>query len=134
MQISDYIPFNISKCLYFIDLTHFKGQGRYPYNNFIGFLENLRHHNFVLRLSDLQHFLFYSSTSQTDDSRILEAFKKVFLIRIHYKLSSDENSGGQGIIEDFFSLILTNLITHYLRMNYYIQKIGGLDLNGIQLK
>ena len=54
MQISDYIPFNIIKCLYFFDLTHFRGQGRNPYNNFVAFLENLRHHNFVLRLSDLQ--------------------------------------------------------------------------------
>ena len=24
--------------------------------------------------------------------------------------------------------------THYLRMNYYVQKMGGLHLNGIQLK
>ena len=49
MEISDYI----TKCLYFFDLTNFKGYGRNPYNNCVAFLENLRHHNFVLRLSDL---------------------------------------------------------------------------------
>ena len=54
MQISDYIPFNMIKCHYSVDLTHFKGQGRNPINNFVAFLENLRHHTFVLRLSDLQ--------------------------------------------------------------------------------
>ena len=41
-------------CLYLSYLTHFRGQGRNPSNNFVAFLENLRHHNFVLRLSDLQ--------------------------------------------------------------------------------
>ena len=29
---------NIMKCLYFIDLTIFRGQGRNSYNNFVGFL------------------------------------------------------------------------------------------------
>ena len=53
MQISDYIAFNIIKCLQFLDLTHFRGQGRNLSNNFVAFLENLRHHIFVLRLSDL---------------------------------------------------------------------------------
>ena len=53
MQISDYIHKNIIKCLYFLDLTHFKGYGRNPSNNFIEFLKNLRHHIFVLRLTDL---------------------------------------------------------------------------------
>ena len=38
---------------FFLDLTHFKGQGRNPSKNFVAFLENLRHHIFVLRLSDL---------------------------------------------------------------------------------
>ena len=42
-------------CLYLSYLTHFSGQGRNPCNNFVAFLENLRHHNFVLRLSDLQY-------------------------------------------------------------------------------
>ena len=40
-------------CLYISYLTHFSGEGRNPYNNFVAFLENLRPHNFVLRLSDL---------------------------------------------------------------------------------
>ena len=40
-------------CLQLSYLTHFSGQGRNPYNNFVAFLENLRHHTFVLRLSDL---------------------------------------------------------------------------------
>ena len=59
MQISDYIPFNIIKCLSFLDLTHFRGQGRNPSNNFVAFLENLRHHIFVLRLSDLYQVSVY---------------------------------------------------------------------------
>ena len=41
-------------CLYIFNMTHFRGQGRYPGNNFVAFLENLRHHRFVLRLTDLQ--------------------------------------------------------------------------------
>ena len=41
-------------CLYFFNLTHFRGQGRNPGNNFVAFLENLRHPKFVLRLTDLQ--------------------------------------------------------------------------------
>ena len=35
------------------DLTHFKGYGRNQKNNIIGFLENLRHHIFLLRLCEL---------------------------------------------------------------------------------
>jgi len=38
-------------CLYFSYLTNFSG--RNPSNNFVAFLENLRHHNFVLRLHGL---------------------------------------------------------------------------------
>ena len=51
--ITDHIPSNIIKCHYFLDLTLFRGLGRNPSNNFVAFLENLRHHIFVLRLSDL---------------------------------------------------------------------------------
>ena len=43
-NLHDNVPFNLSY------LTHFSsGSGR----NFAAFLENLRHHNFVPRLSDL---------------------------------------------------------------------------------
>ena len=54
MLVSDNLSSNTIKCFSFIDFTHFRGKGRNPYNNFIAFLENLRHHNFVLRLSDLK--------------------------------------------------------------------------------
>ena len=40
-------------CIYLSYLTHFSGYGRNHNNTFVAFLENLRHHNFVLRLSDL---------------------------------------------------------------------------------
>ena len=46
-------PHGMYNCLYFLDLTHFIGYGRNPGNNFVAFLENLRHHKFVLKLSDL---------------------------------------------------------------------------------
>ena len=58
MHISDYIPFKIRKCLYFLDLTQFRGYCRNPRNNFEAFLENLRRHIFVLRLYDLKEDIF----------------------------------------------------------------------------
>ena len=42
-------------CLNLSYLTHFGGQGRNPRNISLHFWKNLRHYNFVLRLSDLQH-------------------------------------------------------------------------------
>ena len=48
-------------CIHLSYLIHFSGQGRNPYNDFVGFLENLRHHNFVLRLSDHYHIMIVST-------------------------------------------------------------------------
>ena len=39
--------------MYHSSLTHFRFLGRISSNFFVAFLENLRHNNFVLRLSDL---------------------------------------------------------------------------------
>ena len=57
MQISDYLPFDIIKCLYFFFyLTHFGGQGRNSYNDFF-FFGKFKTPQFVVRLSNLQEGL-----------------------------------------------------------------------------
>ena len=40
-------------CLYFFNLTHFRGQGRNPGNISLLFWKILRHQKFVLKLSEL---------------------------------------------------------------------------------
>ena len=64
-------------CNYLSHLTHFSGKGINPYNNFVAFLENLRHHNFFLKLSDLyQHLRFITHDSHNNVDRNLE---KIFV-------------------------------------------------------
>ena len=86
-------------CLYLFDLTHFSGQGRNPSNNFVALLENLRHRNFVLRLSDLYIYnsfqkssykLINNSALQTQGfvlNRIIDnAFVEVRILNSHHTL------------------------------------------------
>ena len=77
----------MTMCLYFSYLTHFSGKGRNPSNNFVAFLENLRHRNFVLRLSVLYHPL-----SKLDDYFsyiLLSDFSYILLFDFSYILLFD---------------------------------------------
>ena len=56
MIIGEYISFIITKCLYYFDWPNLEGWAEILQNNFVVFLENLRHHSFFLRLSDLYNF------------------------------------------------------------------------------
>ena len=67
--ISDYLSFGIKYCLYFVDLNHFTGQGRHPGNNFVAFLENLRHQKFILRLSNLCTMSVFIKFGQNDKKK-----------------------------------------------------------------
>ena len=59
MQISDYIPFDIGskEPLFFLFDPFYRGKGNNSYNNFVASLEDLRHQNSVLRLSDFYYLL-----------------------------------------------------------------------------